>query len=1007
VADNNLNPNGKMAFDRPNAFIAGLVFIITLVVYVKTMAPTFSFWDCGEFVACSHILGIPHPPGSPLYVIIGRIYSILPFFSDISERVNFFSASASAVSAVLGYLVTVRLIQYWFKDQTNLQNRIITYIGGFTGALFMAFSSTNWSNSVEAEVYASAIMIMMAIYWLVLKYFDNRETTPGTKFMIAAAYLATLGVGIHLTLFVIIPVLGLYFILKKESGTKEWAVVSFFFFIELFLVFLLSARPGEIPYYLPVLILFLIFLFHSILLEKLTRPVLITVILYLVAVWPIYFIAVEALSQSLTGFGLSDSMQTMKQLPLGWVGFFGLVIWGIVALIKYLTSENKEEATRIWLIPSVYSLAPAVLYGVGLAFAQSGYTMFIILTSIVLAIMALLLWSRINWLILVAFGSISMIIFGFWQFTYGIAIGGAAILIIGLLLKDRNWKVAFAILLLAVIGYSVHVYIPIRSAKNPSIDENDPSRSFAALVNYLERKQYGSQSMTSRMFERRAEWKNQFGDFQRMGFWRFFKDQYGLRGPRFFIVLILGLFGIWETIRRKPEIGLPFFVLILVCTVGFVLYMNFADGTRINQITGMDYLEVRDRDYFFTPAFVMFGLAIGMGISGFIDLVRDTVKQYSSAIRNTAFGVSSLLVLLPLFPLANNYFYNDRSRNYMPFDYANNYLKCCDENTIFVTNGDNDTFPIWCIQEVYGIRKDVQVVNLSLANADWYTKQLRDHHGLKVGMTDEQINALRPYLLAEGEPYRIQSQVVDHIITANDWERPIAYAVTVPDENRRFRGRSLEDHLILRGMLRVLTTTEGKNQVDYDFTRRMFEDEFEYRGIADPTVYKDETSRRLSNNYAQGFLVLADSLKRAGDLDGALEHIRKGLAVIPESYDLYLYTAQLLGHFGKMDTLQAFIENAPIGQKDRLYYNWGVSARLAGLNDDAINVLELTNRLYPNYSDAFQALVRIYYQEKYYSRLRTLVTDWVARHPDDYESKELLRQIQGINSEKDTLEGRR
>lgn len=993
----------KNSLDKINAVVAASVFLISIIIYYLTKAPTFSFWDCGEFIACSYILGIPHPPGSPLYIIAGRVFSILPIAADIAVRINLFSVVTSAVAALFGYLLTVRLIRFWFEDRDDIYSRITIYIGGFTGALFMAFSNTNWANSVEAEVYAPTTMLMTIIYWLALRYFDSRETPRGSRIMLLLVYLAMLGVGIHLSLFAIVPAAGLYFILKKEAGTREWALVSFFFFAELYLIFQLSSRPGEVPFYLPILILFILLLFHTVLMRKPGRPVLISVGLFLICLYPLYFIIVDAVSENITGFGLAAPLETLSTLPVGWVGLAGLILWGIFCIFKYVRGRGEEEVVHEWLTPAIYSLAPAVLLLIGQLFR--GYNAFLIITVVIMLAVAIALWRQINWLVLIGLGAISMIILGFWQFFWGLILGSAAVVILGIILKDKNWKTAICIILLAILGYSIHAYIPIRSAHNPNIDENNPSRSTAAMIGYLERKQYGSQAMTSRMFVRRGEWKNQFGDYKRMGYWRFFKEQYGLNGSRFFIVLILGLFGIWETIRRKPKIGLPFFVVVVLCSIGFVLYMNFADGTRQHPITGADYIEVRNRDYFFTPAFVFFGLAIGMGIAAFIDLVRDTFRNFGPTLRNTAFGVSSLLVFMPLFPLTNNYFYNDRSRNYMPYDYAENYLKSCGKDAIFLTNGDNDTFPVWCIQEVYGVRTDVRVVNLSLANTKWYMKQLRDKLKVPITLTDEQIDRIVSFRDEKGVVYRMQDQLVDHIITANRWKYPINMAVTVPEESRRYRGRPLNDHLILEGMVFTLTPTPGEDQMNYDLTRRMYEEEYKYRGIADPTIYKDESSQRLVNNYAQGFILLADSLAWAEDYDSALEHVRKGLKVLPQSFDLYAYASQLFARMGKIDTMEIFIESAPVKEKWKLYFNWGISAKLAGKLDDAINVLEKTHRLYPDYADAFRALATIYYQNKYYSKLRKIVESRVERHPEDNESKELLRQIQNIDAARDTVEG--
>jgi tetratricopeptide (TPR) repeat protein len=993
----------KYGFDKINAVLAGFVFLFTFTVFYMTKAPSFSFWDCGEFVACSYILGIPHPPGSPLYIILGRVFSVLPIASDIAVRVNLLSVTSSAAAAMFGYLVAVRLIRFWFKERKNIYDRLVVYIGGLTGALFMAFSNTNWSNSVEAEVYAATMTFMLLIYWLALKYFDEKETPAGSKYLLLLAYLAMLGVGIHLTIFAIIPVIGLFFVLKKGAGSREWIAVALFFITELYLLFHMSSRPGEVAYYIPILVFFILYLFHAIFLSKMTRQVKIALGLYIVALYPLYFIIFDAFVKNVSGSQATNLAGSVGSLPIGWLGFAGLIIWGLYCLVNYLKYRSQGDEADKWLMPGVYSLLPGVLFGIGSVL--SGYHAYLVVSGLITVGLVLILWRHINWLVLIGIGAISLIILGFWQMVWGVAIGGLAIIIIGLKYKDGSWKTAIAIILLGILGFTIHVFIPIRSAQNPAIDENNPSRSFAAVVGYLERKQYGTESMVERMFVRRAEWKNQFGDHRRMGFWHFFKEQYGAHGRRFFIMFILGLFGIWETIRRKPDIGLPFFIVIILCCLGIVLYMNFADGTRIQPVTGGDYLEVRDRDYFFTPGFVFFGLAIGLGIAGFIDLVRDTFRNFGPTVQTAAFGISSLLVLMPIIPLRTNYFYNDRSRNFIAYDYANNYFKSCGKDAILITNGDNDTFPTWCVQEVYGVRRDVRVVNLSLANTDWYIKQLRDKLHLPIGWTDAQIGALRPYVGQDNSRHRLQDQLLDHLIYNNNWKVPIVFAVTVSEDNRRYRGKSIEDLLVLEGMVYRLSKKQGKDQLNFDLTEKLYEHEYSYRGVSDSTIYKSESTRRLINNYAQGFLVLADSLRKAKDYEGAMVHVRRGLKLLPDSFDIYAYAAQLLGEMGRLDTLETFVNEAPIQDKKLLYFNWAISARMSGRQGDAIKVLERCYELYPDYTHGFQALATTLYRAKEYTKLRTIVAGWVSRHPEDYESQQLLREIESVDPTLDTIEG--
>ena len=168
-------------FDRVNAFIAGGVFLISFIVYAMTVQRTFSFWDCGEFIAASAILGIPHPPGTPLFVVLGRIMAVIPFVEDISHRINYISVIGSAVTAMLSYLLTVRLVGYFFGEKRHEGiNRFIAYIGGVAGAFFVAFSDTIWGNAVEAERYGLALTISMAIVWLAVRYYERRGTDSAT-----------------------------------------------------------------------------------------------------------------------------------------------------------------------------------------------------------------------------------------------------------------------------------------------------------------------------------------------------------------------------------------------------------------------------------------------------------------------------------------------------------------------------------------------------------------------------------------------------------------------------------------------------------------------------------------------------------------------------------------------------------------------------------------------------------------------------------------------------------
>jgi len=266
-----MNSPGSRQFDKVNAFVALGVLGVTLVVYTLTKAPTLSFWDCGEFITASYVLGIPHPPGYPLYTLMGRVFSILPLFADIATRVNFLSSLSNAFTALFGYLAAVRVLRLWFRKDNSPYSRMLIYAGAASGAFFLAFGLTQWNNSVEAEVYGLTMLIFMAILWLALIYYENRGTLSANRILVLVVYQATLGIGVHLTVFMVLPAVGLLFILKKDVPVRYWYLVAVFFVWELYLIFALSSQPGEVHYYVPVAIVGIFYAFYLFSFEQIDR----------------------------------------------------------------------------------------------------------------------------------------------------------------------------------------------------------------------------------------------------------------------------------------------------------------------------------------------------------------------------------------------------------------------------------------------------------------------------------------------------------------------------------------------------------------------------------------------------------------------------------------------------------------------------------------------------------------------------------------------------------------
>lgn len=989
----------KKNFDMTNAIIGGIVWLVVIIIYSLTKAPTLSFWDCGEFIATSHILGIPHPPGTPLYILWGRLFSILPFWSDISVRINMFSAVCSSFTALFGYLIIVRMLRSWFDSDNSLYTKLLIYAGSAGGAFFAAFSFTNWNNSVEAEVYGMAMMLTLMVLWLSLIYFQHRGTPFANRLVAIIIFIGFMGIGVHMTVFIAILIAGLFFVMKKSAPASTWFAITIFLGMELYYIFALSSRPGEIAYYIPVLIIAIIYFFYIFSYEQIPRLHLLVGGGFLMASLPVFESAYKVIKNpnnieiaSLGGWSIAE-----------YIGIGFVILLNLFALFligKYFKDRNKNEMGTLNLIPAIFIIVMTVM--IILLNIFKGYYPFLIISAISLVGLIVFLRQHINWSILIALVSIALIVIGLKEFMYGVIASGVLIIILGMTKKTPDWKPALIILFCAVAGFSVHLFVPIRSAQQPNINENNPSASLNATINFLERKQYGSQGMVERMFKRRAEWENQFGDCRRMGFWHFFKEQFGIKGPGVVFFVLLGVFGMWEIARKKPKIGLPFILILIFSSIGLILYMNFSDGMRQHPVTGADYMEVRDRDYFFTPAYIIFGLSIGIGLSILIQSIRNGITKFSDGPKKIILASLTVLFLLPVFTLAGNYHMCDRSDNFIPYDYGWNLLESTPKNGILLTHGDNDTFPLWCLQEVYGIRPDITVINLSLANTDWYIKQIRSVMGLDLGWTDSDVDKLRRFRTPDGVTYRIQDIVSDAIIDNYYGKRPVCFSVTVGSGSRKYKGKTLDQMLTMNGMVWVITEAKKKIEVDVENSFDFFTNpnRFKARGINNPSIYKDETTSRLTRNYGNAFLMVADTLRKAGDFERAEKITEEAVKNIPHAGDPVDFLATLYEQSGKIEELKWLVDNAISGKH---LHQKILLARAYRGQGDLINAESILREMFAknrSYKPVLDEMMRMYYSQRDVENIHWLLKEWLRYNPNDKEVREMLKQFEvGFRSE--------
>ena len=225
------------------------VFLISLAVYLRTIAPTVSFWDCGEFISCATVMGIPHPPGSPLFILLAKIFTYIPFL-DQGLKVNLISAFSSAGTVLVLYLIIVRLIGQWQSTPGTATDALLVYGSSALGAFSFGFTGSFWFNAVEAEVYALSMFCTALVVWLGLLWMDNHKRADSFRYLLFLLYILALGPGIHLLNLLAIPSVLLFIIFADYRVLYRgglWWAIPLFLAIGLSVYLIVSIRAGLNP----------------------------------------------------------------------------------------------------------------------------------------------------------------------------------------------------------------------------------------------------------------------------------------------------------------------------------------------------------------------------------------------------------------------------------------------------------------------------------------------------------------------------------------------------------------------------------------------------------------------------------------------------------------------------------------------------------------------------------------------------------------------------------------
>jgi tetratricopeptide (TPR) repeat protein len=955
--------------------------------YCYASAPANSFWDCSEFIAAGYSLGIPHPPSTPLFVQLARLVSFLPLRKEIGGRITLISSMFGSVCCGLIYLLIVNLIGLQRAPEKKRKPQVpgsrfqvpgskpkegtkrpsvtpapigtlnsatgpggaqpgesgvaaaaappaekvdwIPHLSGVVGALCCAFAYSFMWNSVEAIIFTPAATVAIAVTFLaVLWYIGEGRHTGDNRTIVACLYILVLSTGIHFTPMILFFALIPFFLVVDRRSVIDMRIIELFGFFVIALT--MSVVPG-----LPAKIFWGVFL---------------SVIMYF---------AIRMLE------GATKDRQVLYAMLL----FLAMLL---LAYFAGMSTESLNEGRRNLVMDNIVLFLASPIAGIMDRMFNSPF----LFCVLVLGYAAYLWWLHSQ--------------------------------------KKLNTQYAMVGLLFFMLAGTVQFFLLVRAHLGPHVNEVNPS-SWPAFASSLRREQYNAMRLfprqTQYLFE--SDYQNyrnvppNYGllpaYFEQLKYYlRYFLWQWAgrfnldlfvtaktvfLQPLHAFPALVglippfLGVWGIIDQWKRERKTGVLILVAFLISSWGLLTYLNnkFSSsdprqGDVQKQYGNGMYLEVRERDYFYAFSFIYYTIFVGIGLNAFFRWFQKEVRTWysgpatSAKLKAPVYGAGVLALILPFLIMTFNYPDDNRRHNWIPAEYGYNVLVSCQNGSVIFTNGDNDTFPLWCMQEVpsdvtkeacveeralpgypktkqpvtmepiqYGFRAQIApkwgaaVANLSLLNTDWYCLQLK-RWGAPLSLTDDQIHQLANGGLSSPDNARHfnlgQIMIRDMVATSTGihlkW--PDEYTITPAQYQarvfRNYQGQmpiyfattvgedNLQDvdgHLVQQGLARLVVQDPQAYGGDLD-GKTSFDlvlNKMKFNGTFDPHVAKDENTRDMLITYAVTFLDLAQYAVQVNDT-------ADGIKVC----DYALKLGMEPGHRGDMMYLASHLL-AKFGQNDR------------------------------------------------------------------------------------------
>ncbi len=946
-------------FKGYNLLFGWLSFFVAAISYILTIEPTTSFWDCGEFITTAYKLEVGHPPGAPFYMILARFFAI--FTSDSSQvaaSINILSALASAFT-----------ILFLFWSITHLARKLVSPSGipstaqtisiiaaGLVGALAYSFSDTFWFSAVEAEVYALSSLFTAVVFWLILKWEEEADQPYSLRWIILAAYLMGLSIGVHLLNLLTIPALVFIVYFKKYPVNLKGVLAASGIAILILGSIMYGIIPGVVrvaswfellfvnsfglPIHTGVLffaLLFIGFIVYGLRWTYLRKKHLLNTVLLAFTVIMIGYssftmIVIRSLADPpLDENNPEDVFSLLSYLnreqygdrPLFYGEFYNTPITAVVpGSVTYRAENGRYVKTNVreeyefderfeTIFPRMWSRQPSHI---------TGYEN----------------WGKVK----------------------------------GSPIQTTNARGEREIVMKPTFGENLRYFFKYQIGHmyiryfmwNFAGRQNDQQGFGSSLHgNWIS----GIPFLDTMLVGNQEKLPDHFRDIPS-------------RNTYFLLPFLLGLVGFIYQYQKNKQSFIILNLLFFFTGIAIVIYLNQTP------------YQPRERDYAYAGSFYAFAFWIGLGTLWLIDLLGRFMRGNIAPI----LGGTIALAAVPGIMLAENYDDHDRSERYLARDIAKNYLRSCEKDAILFTFGDNDTFPLWYIQEVEGFRTDVRIVNMSLLSVDWYINQLRqqyyDSKPIKLSFEPEKITTgnrdqiivfdqLKSHrdlgellkFVASDDPksmYRVNRETQLHylpgkkfslpvdktkvlangtvnpknealilpsidwqigkssliknemmmldILAQNAWERPIYFAISAPDNSYL----NLDPFLRLEGLAYRLVPIRSDNpdktigRIESEVLYDRLMNEYEYGNMESEGFLMDEHQKRVLQiiDLRTVFARVAMDLANKGKAEKAVNLIRKNLEIMPSDkipLDFnaisFIRVARLAGDVALADELEA------------------------------------------------------------------------------------------------------